>query len=136
MLRFLNVYCILVEEKGGYPMENNIFGKRLKQALEYRQMRAVDLARKTGLTRGIISSYINGRWKAKQTNVMLIARALHVSESWLMGYDVRMEPDADSLTSTLSPDETQLLSLYRTLDDANKKAVLDFVRFKNLDNEK
>ena len=116
-------------------MENNIFGKRLKQALEYRQMCAVDLARKTGLTRGIISSYINGRWKAKQTNVMLIARALHVSESWLMGYDVRMEPDTDSLTSTLSSDETQLLSLYRTLDDTNKKAVLDFVRFKNLDNE-
>ena len=52
-----------------------------------------------------------------------------------MGYDVRMEPDTDSLTSTLSSDETQLLSLYRTLDDTNKKAVLDFVRFKNLDNE-
>ena len=66
---------------------------------------------------------------------MLIARALHVSESWLMGYDVRMEPDTDSLTSTLSSDETQLLSLYRTLDDTNKKAVLDFVRFKNLENE-
>lgn len=114
-------------------MEKNIFGKRLKQALEYRQMKAADLARETGLTRGIISSYISGRWKAKQTNVMLLARALHVSESWLMGYDVRMEPGTDNLNSTLTPDEAQLLSLYRTLDEGNKKAVLDFVRFKNLE---
>lgn len=64
---------------------------------------------------------------------MLLARALQVSESWLMRYDVRMEPDTDSLNSTLFSDEAQLLSLYRTLDDTNKKAVLDFVRFKNLD---
>lgn len=64
---------------------------------------------------------------------MLLARTLQVSESWLMGYDVRMEPDTDSLNSTLFSDEAQLLSLYRTLDDTNKKAVLDFVRFKNLD---
>lgn len=64
---------------------------------------------------------------------MLLARALQVSESWLMGYDVRMEPDTDSLNSILSSDEAQLLSLYRTLNDTNKKAVLDFGRFKNLD---
>ena len=64
---------------------------------------------------------------------MLLARALQVSKSWLMRYDVRMEPDTDSLNSTLFSDEAQLLSLYRTLDDTNKKAVLDFVRFKNLD---
>ncbi|WP_308591142.1 hypothetical protein [uncultured Megasphaera sp.] len=50
-----------------------------------------------------------------------------------MGYDVRMEPGTDGLNSTLAPDEAQLLSLYRILDEGNKKAVLDFVRFKNLD---
>lgn len=113
----------------------NIFGKRLQQALEIRQMKAIELARKSGVTRGIISSYISGRWKAKQTNVMRLAQALNVSEAWLMGYDVPMErPDKEAFS--VSSLEKNLLLDFRRLSPSGQQSVLNFLEFtKNNENQ-
>jgi SOS-response transcriptional repressor LexA len=75
-------------------MEKTTFGKRVLEALQIRSMKQIELSEKTGISRGAISSYISGRWVAKQDNVYLIAKALNVSEAWLMGYDVPMEKDS------------------------------------------
>lgn len=113
----------------------NIFGKRLQQALEIRQMKAIELARKSGVTRGIISSYISGRWKAKQTNVMRLAQALNVSEAWLMGYEVPMErPDKEAFS--VSSLEKNLLLDFRRLSPSGQQSVLNFLEFtKNNENQ-
>ena len=65
----------------------NIFGKRLKEALKNKNMTAIELANKLDINRGIISNYINGKYKPKQDRITQIARILNVKESWLMGFD-------------------------------------------------
>ena len=64
---------------------------RIKQGLQMRNMKQVELADKTGIDKGQISSYLSGKYKPKQENLSLLAAALDVSEYWLMGLDVPME---------------------------------------------
>ena len=66
------------------------FKDRLNEAMNFRNLRAVDLAEKTGISKSSLSHYINGRYEAKQEALHLIAVALNVSEPWLMGLDVPM----------------------------------------------
>ena len=72
-------------------MEQKAIKERLKQAIEIRGMKQVELADKTGIDKGQISSYLSGKYKPKQENLSLLAAALDVSEYWLMGLDVPME---------------------------------------------
>ena len=72
-------------------MKNVDFKVRLKQAMDARDMKAVDLCNKTGIPKGAISYYLNGRSEPKADRLYIIAKALDVSEAWLLGYDVQME---------------------------------------------
>ncbi|WP_083588902.1 helix-turn-helix domain-containing protein [Clostridium sp. Marseille-P3244] len=65
--------------------------QRIKEALELRNMKQADLVEKTQISKGALSSYISGAYEPKQKNLYKIAKALNVSESWLMGLDVPME---------------------------------------------
>lgn len=64
---------------------------RIKQALRLRNMRQADLVNLTGIGKSSISTYISGEYEPKQKNIYKIAKALDVSEAWLMGLDVPME---------------------------------------------
>lgn len=64
---------------------------RIRKALELRGMKQSELVEKTGIDKGQMSSYLSGRYKPKQTNLNLMAKALSVDEAWLMGYDVPMQ---------------------------------------------
>lgn len=64
---------------------------RISEAMKLRDIRQADLVKKTGISKGALSSYISGRYVPKQNNVYLIAKALDVSEAWLMGGDVPMQ---------------------------------------------
>ena len=72
-------------------MEQSMIKDRLKQGLQMRGMKQIELADKTGIDKGQISSYLSGKYKPKQENLTLMAVALDVSEYWLMGLDVPME---------------------------------------------
>lgn len=61
--------------------------KRIKMAMDLRGVRQSDLVEKTKISKGALSSYITGRYVPKQNNIYLIAKALNVSELWLMGLD-------------------------------------------------
>lgn len=74
-------------------MLEDTFANRLKKALDYNNMRPVDLANKTKISKALISNYLKGSYKAKQDKLYIIAEALNVSEAWLMGYDVDMDRD-------------------------------------------
>ena len=67
------------------------FANRLNKAIQFRNIKPIELSEKTGIDKSKISSYMSGRYKAKQDGVYLLAQALNVSEVWLMGYDVPME---------------------------------------------
>ena len=64
---------------------------RMKEALYEAGMKAVDLARKTGIDKGSISNYMSGIYDPSPKNRKVIADALGVSEAWLLGYDVDKE---------------------------------------------
>lgn len=74
-------------------MLEDTFANRLKKALNYNNMRPIDLSRKANINKSLISSYLSGVCKAKQDKLDIIARILNVSEAWLMGYDVDMDRD-------------------------------------------
>ena len=73
------------------------FKDRLATALAEKNMKAIRLSELTGIDRGTISAYLSGKYKAAQDNLYLIARALDVSEAWLMGYDVASERIPDDI---------------------------------------
>ncbi len=93
------------------------FEDRLNQALEIRGMKPVELSQRTGLSKARISQYTNGVYEAKQKALYLIARALNVSEAWLMSHDVHME----RLICEKNATEVQLLELIQVT--YGKKAV-------------
>ena len=70
---------------------------RIAEALRLRNMRQVELAEKTGIAKGTINNWINQRYQPKQTPLVLMARALDVSEMWLAGYNVPMERPMDQV---------------------------------------
>ena len=61
---------------------------RLREALDKRSMRPVDLCNKTGIPKGAVSYYLAGKSEPKADRLYIIGKALEVSEAWLMGYDV------------------------------------------------
>ena len=69
------------------------FQNRLKQALELRDMKQVELAEKTGFSKGRISQWVNGKYKPTGEGLYILAETLKINESWLMGEDVPMEYD-------------------------------------------
>ena len=67
------------------------FKDRLKQAMDMRNMKAVDLCEKTKIPKGAISYYLSGKSTPKADRLYLLCKALDVSEAWMLGYDVEME---------------------------------------------
>ena len=68
---------------------------RLNMAMKLRGIRAVDLVERTGVPKGAISYYLAGRSQPKADRLHDIAKALDVSEAWLLGYDVPMARTAE-----------------------------------------
>lgn len=81
------------------------FSNRLQKALDYSNMRQVDLVEKTKLDKTLINKYLAGVMKAKQDKLTILADALNVNEVWLMGYDIPMERNikTDLLGNPVSP---------------------------------
>lgn len=92
----------------------NNFSSRLKEALKYRGMKAIELSNKTGIGKSSISDWMSGKYEAKQDKVFLLAKALGVDEAWLMGLDVPMIPRDD------------ILSIYNKLEEPRQEKVYTY----------
>lgn len=64
---------------------------RLQEALTARGMKAAELSERTDVPKGAISYYLAGKSNPKADRTYILAKALDVSEAWLMGFDVAME---------------------------------------------
>jgi transcriptional regulator with XRE-family HTH domain len=69
--------------------------ERLKEALELRGMKQVELSEKSGISKPNISCYLSGKYEPKQDALYKMGKALDVAEMWLAGHDVSMERPAD-----------------------------------------
>lgn len=102
---------------------------RIADALSIRNMKQSELSEKTNIPKSAISQYISGAFEPKQDRIYIIAKALNVSEAWLMGYDVPMErqksiPDEKKLTE----EEKILLDLFRRVPEDTQQLVLQMIR--------
>lgn len=64
---------------------------RLQEALSMRNMKAVELSEKSGISKSQISCYLSGKYNPKAPALYRMGVALDVSELWLSGYDVPMD---------------------------------------------
>lgn len=63
------------------------FINRLKSIMSERKITQSELSKRTGIRQSSISDWLNGRYEPKQDKIYLIAQALGVSPSWLLGYN-------------------------------------------------
>lgn len=100
-------------------MEFESFSIRLRKAMDYRKMKQVDLAEKTGINKAMISSYLKGSYEPKQTNLYLICKVLEVNPGYLLGYDISMDKNTNDLFNSILK---KICSF--TLEDLEKLNVL------------
>ena len=72
------------------------FANRLSKIISIRNIKPIELSEKTGIDKSKISSYMSGRYKAKQDGIHILSKVLNCDPAWLMGYDVPMERDFDN----------------------------------------
>lgn len=95
------------------------FKDRLKELLEMRNMKQIDLVKLTqenaktygkALTRSMVSRYLSGEYEPNSSNIVMIAELLEVSEAWLLGFDVPMRKDntQQSISDPLPSNLTQV----------------------------
>lgn len=115
------------------------FSNRLNTAMKIRNIKPIELSEKTGIDKSKISSYMSGRYKAKQDGVYLLAQALSVNEAWLMGVDVPMERTPDYLLKKigaipLSEIDTVKIPVLGTVkagyDYLAEENIIDYIPFK------
>lgn len=99
-------------------MEDN-FSFRLKLAMNRKGIKPVQLASLTGLNKGIISKYTNGKYKPKQDRLHQLAKILDVNEGWLLGYDMPMVSDEEL--------DEEIIEKIKSLSDENKKVIISVI---------
>lgn len=121
-------------------MKNSSTSERLKQIMNERSLRQVDIleaakpfCEKYGvkLAKNDLSQYVSGKVEPRQEKLTILGLALNVSETWLMGYDVRRERDekeqpADS--GELSELDSQIMALVKSLSEEHKRVILAQLR--------
>ena len=126
------------------------FTNRLNEALSLRNMKQIELAEKSGLSKSRINHYVNGLYDAKQDAIFLMAKALDVNEAWLMGYDVPIEraiswQDYDLATNGIGfvmeyddsvknphPDDIKTIAAHHDGEEWTKEELEDIEMFKEL----
>ena len=66
---------------------------RIREALSIRNIKQIELCKKTGIHKGSVNNWLSQRWQPKQEALVKMAKVLQVNEMWLAGYDVPMEGD-------------------------------------------
>lgn len=88
------------------------FNERLLEAMKAKGITQAELCKRTGIGKSAMSQYMSGKFNPKQTRTYLIATALNVSIPWLMGSDVPMEDNDETVIHPLSNDNVFMRPLY------------------------
>lgn len=105
--------------------------ERIKKALYIKGMKQSDLCRLTKIPKSALSQYISGAFEPKQDRIYLMAQALNVNETWLMGLDVPMERQPKKVSPSeadLTEEEKVILDLFRRVPADKQQMVLQMIR--------
>lgn len=116
-------------------MARATIGERIKQAMEIRGYKQVDVVRmakplsvKYGrkLAKNALSQYIHDKVDPRRDMIALLAEVLDVDDAWLTGYDVSMEREIPAPTNGDGLDELdrKLLSIIPMLSYDQKRMLL------------
>lgn len=112
-------------------------GQRLKQLMQERDLKQVDILRLcepyckeygVKMGRNDLSQYINDKVAPGQWKLTILAKALGVQETWLMGYDVPRRPVPELDIEMLDPDSSEIFNRINNLPPEKKAALLDMLK--------
>lgn len=117
-------------------MERTTTAKRLQQIMTERGLRQKDILElvapvarmcDTPISKSNLSLYVTGKVDPSNDRLFVLAKALNVSEAWLMGFDVPMErPERPS--DVAIDDGAQLLIMeMKHLDGRERQLVADYI---------
>ena len=95
-----------------------VFQKRLEEMMEKKGMKQADLAKATGISRSLISSYLSGRYRPNDERLKALADALECDPMWLGGFDCVEEDD-----------EEAFLDQFKRLNVEDKRTILTLLNF-------
>lgn len=114
-----------------YKGKTDSCGKRIALALSIKGMKQSELCKLANVPKSSLSLYLSGAYEPKQDRVYDIAKALNVSEAWLMGYDVPMDrPKETSPISEelLTEEEKEMLDIFRLIPEGDQRVFLEMGR--------
>lgn len=100
-----------------------IIKDRLNEALKLRGMTATELSNKTGLNKSSISRFLSGKSIPRSLTIGLMAEALNVSPTWMLGYDVTIdgkEKQPLEIYKLTEENQARLLAYYQALIDSQE----------------
>lgn len=116
--------------------------ERLQQWLSEHNARQVDILSRAQpfikqygikLSKNDICQYVSGKVEPGQKKLFILAKAMSVSEAWLMGYDddCVIEQHSKNEPASKSGDELdeEIISLLDSMPREKKKAGVDYLRF-------
>lgn len=103
---------------------------RLKEALEIREKKAVDLVRDLKIPKSAVSQYMSGKSQNMDSErLYLICKYLNVSEPWMMGYEVPMERNTEKKNNAIADivvrlrTDVEFFSLVESLSELDAEKV-------------
>lgn len=123
------------------------FINRLKNIMSERKITQSELSKRTGIRQSSISDWLNGRYEPKQDKIYLIAQALGVSPSWLLGYDETtsnqtedyyVDPETAEFAEYLRtrPEARLLFSASRGISKEEMQEAVNYIEFIKSRNKK
>lgn len=106
-------------------MEHDSIKNRLNKAILIRNIKPVELSKKTGISKSSLSEYIKGTHEPKRTTIYILAEALNVSPAWLLGFDIPMEKQSEEL-------ENKLVKLNNYMEENNINSIKLIPIFDNI----
>lgn len=106
--------------------------QRLKEMMDFLQLKQSDVVNKTGITKSALSNYLHGTREPRQDQISKIADPYKINPTWLMGYDVPMfMNDLHDLTTFMDNNEQLLIDTYRNGSDIEKRMIVELLAFIN-----
>ena len=100
------------------------FSIRLDKAMKLRNIKSVELHEKTGISESLLSKYLSGNALARQNKISALSKALDVSPAWLMGYDVPISDNTQTIEIPI------LRTINLELDLLDKTNIKDYTTLK------
>ena len=96
---------------------------RLREAMNLRDKKASDLVKDLKIPKSAVSQYLSGKsQKMDSERLVSVCSYLNVSEPWMLGYDVPMEPKKEK------KDDTKDDAAEKNELSENQKALIDFAK--------